>query len=67
MEEAQLFVMPDRYDIRLRLCTTGHWTLSIDRFVIGRVWKLEDRVTYESMSLAEATDVLLQEIYGVRL
>jgi len=66
MEEQQLFIMPDRFDIRMRLTSSGHWTLSIDRFVIGRVWKLDDRATYEGMSLAECADVLLSELFTVR-
>lgn len=66
MEQEQLFVVPDRFDIRVRLCENGYWSLTIDRYVLGRSWRMSDRETYEGLSLAEVTDALLQELYGVR-
>jgi hypothetical protein len=67
MEEIRLFRVPAGYQASLRLEMDGHWTLIVDRFFEGEPWSELDRAVYERLSLAEAADCLLQELFTVRL
>jgi len=66
MEEIRLFRVPSGYQANLRLSSSGAWTLIVDRFFEGEPWLESDRSVYELLSLAEAADCLLQELFIVR-
>ena len=66
MEEIRLFRVPTGYQASLRLEVNGWWTLVVDQFFEGEPWSESDRCVYERLSLAEAADCLLQEIFTVR-
>lgn len=67
MEEIRLFRTPTGYQASLRLEPNGWWTVIIDRFFEGEPWREGDRSVYERLSLEEATDAMLQEVFSVRL
>jgi hypothetical protein len=67
MEEIRLFRVPAGYQASLRLEVDGCWTLIVDRFFEGEPWVESDRAVYAELSLAEAADCLLQELFTARL
>jgi hypothetical protein len=66
MEEIHLFRVPAGYQATVRLERDGTWTLIFDRFYEGEMWDARDRDIYHQLSLAEAADVVLGEIFTVR-
>jgi hypothetical protein len=65
VEEIRLFRIPIGYGSTIRLEHNGWWVLVVDRFYEGEPWTPADRTVYERLSLAEAADCLLQELFTV--
>jgi hypothetical protein len=59
-----LFRMPTGYQLTIRLERNRTWTVIADRFFEGEPWSEIDRDVYESLSLTEASDVMLSVVYG---
>jgi len=55
--------MPTGYQLTVRLERNRSWTVIADRFYEGEPWASSDRDVYESLSLTEAADVVLNTIF----
>lgn len=66
MTDARLFRTATGYATTIRLERNGTWSLTIDRFYEGEAWSIDDRSVYADLSLREATDVLLCEVFSAR-
>lgn len=67
MEESRLFRTPNAYVAVFRLDHDGTWALHIDTMYEGEPWSMNNRDRYESLSLLEASDVLLGTIVVAQL
>jgi proline racemase len=66
MSDAHLFRTPYAYATTMRLDPAGWWTLTVDTKYEGEPWSINDRRTYEKLSLAECLEVLASEVSVLR-
>jgi hypothetical protein len=64
VDEQRLFRTPAGYVISIRLGKAGGWRLQIDTLYEGEPWTDDDRTLYDDLSLLEAIDAALGQVFG---